>query len=116
MMKANDEVLRLIEGVKKNAKIPKGFTLWTEPMVLAWLRQNQRRKTKAELASEQRDLWQRAFEHAHEEGVKRHRRYWLSCNTAAVDIMRQFGFDPADLRNKALVSIVILKVLDKRGK
>lgn len=71
------------------------------------------RKTKAEIAANRRIFMQETFEKAHSFGAERHGGLWLSANSSAVEVMREFGWDVTSLENKAMVSAVVLKVLDR---
>ena len=46
MSRSKDESIpqRLIDGINKRAKLPRGFLFWSRPLQIAWLRQNQKRK------------------------------------------------------------------------
>ena len=43
-----EEMARLMKGVSPKARVPGSIGLWSEAMVLAWLRQNQRKPRKGE--------------------------------------------------------------------
>ena len=44
-MKENikQEIDRLVKTVNPRARVPRGFGLWSEKMIVGWLRQNQRK-------------------------------------------------------------------------
>lgn len=52
------------------------------------------------------------FEKIHELGAKRHPKEWFTANIAAVNATNYQGADPSDKKIKALISQVVLQVLD----
>lgn len=46
MTRIQKEIDLLASTVDPKAKVPKGFGLWSDKMILAWLRQNQRKEKK----------------------------------------------------------------------
>lgn len=53
-----------------------------------------------------------SFEHTHKLGAAVHTHAWLGANRAAVNAIWECGADPDDEATKALVSKVVLRVLD----
>jgi len=49
---------------------------------------------------------------AHENGAKRHPRYWLQVNHIAVDVITKLGQKPYDPLMKAVASVLALRLLD----
>ena len=49
---------------------------------------------------------------AHENGAKRHPRYWLKVNHVVVDVLRKLEMSPSEAQNRALGATLALRLLD----
>ena len=54
---------------------------------------------------------QALFNRTHARGSELWGGLWLSCNEIAVRAVRECGADPSDLKTKAMVSLIIFKIL-----
>ena len=49
---------------------------------------------------------------AHENGARRHPRYWLKANHIVVDVLRKLEMTPHEPQNRALGATLALRLLD----